>query len=135
MYASAAQDAHGAVLGRALEDGVYPAMHATLRLFDRGLRIVADFDFRHSSAPFQRQHRDRLAINIQEIQRHAVPLQDLYFDRRLWMFVTTQKFVNPKRRTLPVAHAVNDQSRTKYAVAASKNARSGCHQTLRIDCD
>src|ERR1035441_3113987 len=46
--ATAAQNAHAAVFGAALEDRVYPAVQATLGFLHRRRSVVADLYFGHS---------------------------------------------------------------------------------------
>ena len=97
-------------------------MQAALCLLHRGRGIVADFHFRHPGAAFERQHGNRLAGQIEQVQRHAVTFEDFDFDDRLGMLLAAQEFVDANRCALAVGHAVNDQARPEHAVAAGEDA-------------
>src|SRR5437899_10781106 len=51
------------------------------------------------------------------------------------MLMPAQEFVNGHGRTLAAGHAVDDQTWTEDAVAASEDAVCGGHQGLRIHSD
>jgi hypothetical protein len=97
--------------------------------------VVTLLDLGHAGAAIQRQHRDRLPHQFHELLRHGVPLQFGHFDDRLGMRSAAQKLVNPHRRALAVAHAVNDQPRPKHAIAAGEDPRRRRHQRMRIHID
>ena len=94
-----------------------------MRLFHGRLRVIADLNFRDARPPLQGQHRNRLTIDIEIVQRHRVPFQDFYFDDWLGMLAAAQVLVNADGGALPVRHAVDDQPRPENAVPARKNAR------------
>src|SRR5207244_13603925 len=56
IHTSTAKDAHAAILWRALEYCIDPAVQTALGFFDGRLRVVTDLDFGHASAALQRQH-------------------------------------------------------------------------------
>ena len=85
--ATAAQDAHAAVFRRAFENRIDPAVQAALRLGDRRRSVVADLHFRHPGAAFERKHRNGLAVDVEIVERHAVPLEYFDFDDGLGMLV------------------------------------------------
>src|SRR5438445_5733065 len=107
-------------------------MQAPLRFLHGSLLVVADFDFGHAGAPIKRKHGNGLAIDVEKIQRHAVPFEDFHFDDRLRVLVTAQVFVDADGCTLAVGHTVDNQARSEHAITTGEDARSRCHKRLRV---
>ncbi len=97
--------------------------------------VVADFDFGYAGAPFEGQHGYGLAVDVEIVERHGVPLKQFDFDDGLRVLTTSQIFVNAHRRAFAVADAVDDETRSEHAVATGEDAGGRRHQRLRVDGD
>ena len=98
-------------------------MQAALRFLDRGRRVVADFHFSYAGAALDGKHGNRLAVDVQIIQRHTMPLQHFDFDDRIGMFVLAKKFVDSHSRAFAIADAVDNQTWSEDAVATGEDSR------------
>ena len=72
---------------------------------------------------------------VQQLQRHAVALEDFDFDHGLGMLAATQKLINAHRGALAVGDAVDDQPRAEDAIATAKDPVRRGHQGLRVHRD
>ena len=127
IHTSTAKDAHAAILWRALEYCIDPAVQTALGFFDGRLRVVTDLDFGHASAALQRQHGNGLAVDVEIVQRHAVAFENFDLDNRFGMLLATQILVNANGSTLPVGNAVDDEAWSEDAIPASEDAARGGH--------
>ena len=97
--------------------------------------VVTDFNFGYARAPFQRQHRNRLPVDIEVIERHGCRLSTSTSIDRFRMLAAAQVLVNAHGCAFAVADAIDDQARAEHAVAAGKDAGGRRHQRLRIHRD
>ena len=66
-------------------------------------RVITHLDFRNPGAAIQRKHRNGLAIEVEVIQRHGMPLEHFHFDDRLGMFPAAEEFVTMRKKTASYA--------------------------------
>src|SRR5579863_1888895 len=118
IHASPAQDAARSVILIAFKNRIDPAAQAALRLAHSGLLVVSDFHLGHAGSSFERQHGHRFAAILQVTRNHLMALHHFDFDVGIRIPRAPKVLVYSHGDSLAVADAIDDQTRSEYAIAA-----------------